>query len=713
MRWPTPQEYNEAVQNPRAAFRDAELAAGTPTLGALGLPKAVTGNFATVYRVGTARGDFAVRCFLREQPDQYDRYSAIGSHLRASHIPALVDFDYQAEGIRVGAHSYPMLKMQWIPATSLDRYIERNLNSPEKLSGLVPQFAALIRSLADARIAHGDLQHGNIIVEERSGAPALRLIDYDGMWVPALDGRQATELGHPNYQHPSRRADLFGPYLDAFSSWSILTSLLVLAADSRSWTTVRRGDEQLLFAKGDYLEPWNSRAMEVADALLGNTEVAEFGRRLFDLALDSDLAAFPSPPSPLRVPTAALVVDEPWWKAGGATTPTVPGGEPWWLTVSPVTFANDVRDERALALLALASAMIVLGAGIGGVISTAIAGAIAVAAAMAVVVTLAVAYILRPEVRTKREATVAENAAQVAVRDAERDHKRRTDEAARATRAERDAVRQADVALERTKADEAQALRAVEMRYAKQIAAARDELAGLGKAQTSEMGAALRSLQQTFMQTELARFRIYSAGVNGIGPTTARRLASEGFATAADVADWRVSYYGYYQRAEVVLVHSSGRAVHVDGVGEAKSEALVAWARGRHSFVQKRMPTALQAQTQQAIAAKYATRTSTLRQLDTTLKAEQAKELAAARTASRSRQEQCSNELRIARAVLERASAPFATEIKKAQRTAAERKRHHAQARRDLDRYVAIRPSTFARLVVRGPNDGGKGTLPN
>jgi thiamine kinase-like enzyme len=38
------------------------------------------------------------------------------------------------------------------------------------------------RALNRAGVAHGDLQHGNILVA--NGKP--KLIDYDGMYVPAL-----------------------------------------------------------------------------------------------------------------------------------------------------------------------------------------------------------------------------------------------------------------------------------------------------------------------------------------------------------------------------------------------------------------------------------------------------------------------------------------------------------------------------------------------
>jgi hypothetical protein len=61
MSWPTPQDYNEALQNPRLNFEDRELQTGTPELTALGLPRPITGGFASVYSVRSGSRRWAVR----------------------------------------------------------------------------------------------------------------------------------------------------------------------------------------------------------------------------------------------------------------------------------------------------------------------------------------------------------------------------------------------------------------------------------------------------------------------------------------------------------------------------------------------------------------------------------------------------------------------------------------------------------------------------
>ena len=75
MSWPTPQDYNEAVQNPRLNFEDADLRAGTPDVTPLGLPRPITGGFASVYSIRNGSKRWAVRCFLRDFADHKERYA--------------------------------------------------------------------------------------------------------------------------------------------------------------------------------------------------------------------------------------------------------------------------------------------------------------------------------------------------------------------------------------------------------------------------------------------------------------------------------------------------------------------------------------------------------------------------------------------------------------------------------------------------------------
>ncbi len=248
MPWPTPQDYNEAIQNPRSSFDDPDLRAGMPELTPLGLPRPITGNFASVYRVHCAGKDWAVRCFWREFDDLQQRYAAISAHLQSAQLPYTVGFQYLPRGIKVSGQWYPILKMEWVEGQLLNEYVEQHLHDPKALRRLADRWRDMVWALERATLAHGDLQHGNVLVKNGE----LKLVDYDGMYVPALTGKGSHELGHQHYQHPRRSGHDFGIGVDRFSAWTIYLSLVSVAAEPAVWTTAQAGDECLLLRKSDY-----------------------------------------------------------------------------------------------------------------------------------------------------------------------------------------------------------------------------------------------------------------------------------------------------------------------------------------------------------------------------------------------------------------------------------------------------------------------------
>src|SRR5207247_7890916 len=94
--------------------------------------------------------------------------------------------------------------MQWADGDLLHSHIEKHLRYPASLAALREKWVTLVRHLEAAQVAHGDLQHGNIVV--RGGS--IHLVDYDGMWVPALRGRHATETGHRAYRSEEHTSEL-------------------------------------------------------------------------------------------------------------------------------------------------------------------------------------------------------------------------------------------------------------------------------------------------------------------------------------------------------------------------------------------------------------------------------------------------------------------------------------------------------------------------
>lgn len=255
MHWPTPQDYNESVQMPEYSFSDEQLARGSPELTPIGLPKPVTGNFASVYRFDTDQKRVAVKCFLRFVQDQQERYKQISAFMAANPTRYIVDFEYMEHGIRVKADWYPILKMAWVEGVTLDQFLRKNVANKPAMEKITNQFLAMIKELKRIGIAHGDLQHGNILVQPSD----IRLVDYDGMFVPSLSGKVTNELGHSNYQHPKRSAQHFSPATDDFSAWLIHSSLLVLLLDPLLFKKFAGGDECILFRHTDLKDPSRSR----------------------------------------------------------------------------------------------------------------------------------------------------------------------------------------------------------------------------------------------------------------------------------------------------------------------------------------------------------------------------------------------------------------------------------------------------------------------
>src|SRR5437773_631761 len=168
--WPDLTEYHEAVQHPPKAFADPGLKAVTLELDRFGMPKPATGGNAVVYKANepggllTFKKTWAIRCFLRPISDHAERYEAISKHLRKVRLPYDVDFQFLKQGIQIRSSWFPIVKMQWADGDLLHSHIEKHLRNPASLEALRAKWVTLVRHLEAAQVAHGDLQHGNILV---------------------------------------------------------------------------------------------------------------------------------------------------------------------------------------------------------------------------------------------------------------------------------------------------------------------------------------------------------------------------------------------------------------------------------------------------------------------------------------------------------------------------------------------------------------------
>jgi hypothetical protein len=368
MAWPTHQDYNEAVQNPRLAFNDLDLRNGQPELNLLGIPRPISGNFACVYKIQNGSHNWAARCFVSEVQDQQRRYEAISVFLAKVALPYTIPFTYLPTGIKVHGRHYPLLKMQWVQGESLNTFVARSIGYPDTLLSLAKVWLQMMSDLKTVSLAHGDLQHGNILVV----GDQLRLIDYDGVFVPSLSGKQSNEIGHRNYQLPTRSEWDYGPYLDNFSAWVIYVSLVALAIHPELWNVHRGGDECLILRKEDFLRPENSALLRDLNAS-PNRELrllVEMFTSLVNLA-PQDVPALDG--SVLVTPGKRTVVSskQEWWvdhvetrselEQTAAQNAQEPGtvvsvSDPGWILdslkegkpVEALIFKNNLKQERVV-----------------------------------------------------------------------------------------------------------------------------------------------------------------------------------------------------------------------------------------------------------------------------------------------------------------------------------------------------------------------------
>jgi hypothetical protein len=317
--YPAPTDYFKAVQFPAQAFTVESLRRATFAMDPLGLPTLAMGTSAVVFHATVDESPRAVRCFIRNDVSTQDRYGALGEYL-ANHelTPYVSATTWLDAAIQVNGATWPVLQMEWIDGLTLDMYINdlANGSNGDDIAMLADRWRKLISVLQEAEFAHGDLQHGNVLVDQEG---QLRLVDFDGVWIPALAGKAApTESGHRNYQHPLHHGfTAWGRWLDTFSALVIYLSLVALAKDPGLWQPLNNSTN-LLFQQADFVPPFQTQAWNYL-AALGDREVDQLARRLRECC----------DPGWVAGKSLEMTIDQPWWEKQDArhVTPGVPMAE--------------------------------------------------------------------------------------------------------------------------------------------------------------------------------------------------------------------------------------------------------------------------------------------------------------------------------------------------------------------------------------------------
>jgi len=268
MNYPSIGQYTEAIKLAAKAPEDYfdKLSNLQPVLDSNGEPIMSSGNFAVVFKMQDKETDkfYALKCFTKEQEGRDEAYHQIADALKDVESPYLVSLRYLDKELFVDTEQtaeteFPVLLMDWVEGKTLDKYLRENLDDKYALEMLAYRFSLLAQWLIPQPFAHGDLKPDNILVREDG---SLVLVDYDGMYVPAMKGQKAREFGSPDFRHPLRTENDFDDYIDDFSLVSILLSLKTIANNPLLLNEYGASD-RLIFSSKDYCDIKNSRFFKV------------------------------------------------------------------------------------------------------------------------------------------------------------------------------------------------------------------------------------------------------------------------------------------------------------------------------------------------------------------------------------------------------------------------------------------------------------------
>lgn len=266
--FPSVGQYTETVKLAAKSPEDYfdKLSNLRPVLDDTGEPVMSSGNFAVVFKMVDDRGKFhAVRCFHREQEGRGKSYKLICEELAKVSSPYLLPIKYFEKELFVDSDEYPVLLMDWVEGQTLDKYLRKVIDNEKSLRKLVDNFRQLAIWLLDQPFAHGDLKPDNILVKEDG---SLVLVDYDGMFVPAMEGQSARELGSPDFREPSRDRSVFDKNIDIFPIVSILLSLEMIVG-KKDYLVRYGAEDRLLFSHDDYLNLRNCSVFKRAQISYG------------------------------------------------------------------------------------------------------------------------------------------------------------------------------------------------------------------------------------------------------------------------------------------------------------------------------------------------------------------------------------------------------------------------------------------------------------
>ena len=272
MQYPLISEYLAAIREAKDNLD--KLSHLVPVMDKYGEPYRSSGAFAVVFKMKDEQTGkcYALKCFTEEQEGRAEAYHQIAEELEFVDSPYITSVKYLEKEMFVDSNceneEFPVLLMDWIEGETMETYIADNYTDTHAMAMLCYRFCKMAAWLRSQSFAHGDIKPDNIMVRPDG---TLTLVDYDGMFVPAMKGQKSPTIGTKDFSHPLRTIDDFDETIDDFALASIALSLKAISLDPSLLQTYGASD-RLLFSAADYLDLSKSNTFAALQDLLADEE---------------------------------------------------------------------------------------------------------------------------------------------------------------------------------------------------------------------------------------------------------------------------------------------------------------------------------------------------------------------------------------------------------------------------------------------------------
>ena len=273
MQYPLISEYVRAIQDSSSNLD--KLAHLVLVLDDHGEPYRSSGAFAVVFKMKDEQTGkcYALKCFTEEQEGRAEAYRQIADELEFVDSSYITFVKYLDKEIFVDSSceedEFPVLLMDWIDGETMENYIVENYQDNYAMAMLCYRFCKMAAWLRSQPFAHGDIKPDNIMVRPDGN---LTLVDYDGMFVPAMKGQKSPTIGTKDFSHPLRTVDDFDETIDDFALASIALSLKAISLNPYLLDEYGAAD-RLLFSAEDYRDLSKSNVVVSLSELLGDTDL--------------------------------------------------------------------------------------------------------------------------------------------------------------------------------------------------------------------------------------------------------------------------------------------------------------------------------------------------------------------------------------------------------------------------------------------------------